>query len=148
MLSSWNESLSSESCGAAGGQPISPHWQIELSQDTKPEKQQLQLFYPARLRYRLQQLAWGNKYMTSILCDTIPSSVCNLSSLIFLPVAFNQLHGRLPPDLGLTLPNLGFLQIHNNFFFRGPIPETLSSALNITCLDVIQQLASLGKSPR
>jgi hypothetical protein len=60
MLSSWNESLSSESCGAAGGQPISPHWrQIELSQDTKPEKQQLQLFYPARVRSFVSSTAVG-----------------------------------------------------------------------------------------
>jgi Leucine-rich repeat (LRR) protein len=69
------------------------------------------------------------------LSGTIPPSIFNLSSLINFGVPVNQLHGSLPPDLGITLPNLEVLLLHTNLF-RGVIPVTLSNASSLSNIQI------------
>jgi hypothetical protein len=75
MLSSWNESLSSESCGAAGGQPISPHWrQSSFLRIPNLKNNSFSYSIPRELDRlsRLQQLAWGNN---TFISDEIPVNI-------------------------------------------------------------------------
>jgi Leucine-rich repeat (LRR) protein len=85
------------------------------------------------------------------LSVTIPPLIYNISSIFTFSVAQNQLHGRLPPDVGLTLPNLERFWGGLNSF-TGPIPMSLSNASRVRALDfptngltgtVPQNLASL-----
>ncbi|KAK2633255.1 hypothetical protein EUGRSUZ_L00221 [Eucalyptus grandis] len=66
--------------------------------------------------------------------DTIPISIFNISALTHLDVAYNQLEGGLPSDLGFTLPNIERIGMEYNHL-TGPIPESISNASN---LDKIQ----------
>ncbi|XP_058111182.1 LRR receptor-like serine/threonine-protein kinase EFR [Magnolia sinica] len=65
----------------------------------------------------------------------IPPSLYNLSSIKILDVGSNRLHGNLPPNLGLTLPNLRMLLVGSNQF-TGPIPVSLSNASGIVVIEL------------
>ncbi|KAL3729705.1 hypothetical protein ACJRO7_026787 [Eucalyptus globulus] len=66
--------------------------------------------------------------------DTIPISIFNISTLTLFDVAYNQLEGGLPSDLGFALPNIERIGMEYNHL-TGPIPESISNASN---LEVIQ----------
>lgn len=68
------------------------------------------------------------------LSGTIHSSLYNHSTIIVLDVANNQLHGSLPPELGLTLPKLEKLNLMSNRF-TGLIPFSLGNDSWIQHLD-------------
>ncbi|GLT33880.1 hypothetical protein SLA2020_084350 [Shorea laevis] len=62
------------------------------------------------------------------LSGVIPLAIYNLSSLIFLSLVVNQLlHGQIPNDIGLTLPNLQRIFCGSNYF-TGRLPISLSNA--------------------
>ncbi|XP_077232675.1 uncharacterized protein LOC143870049 [Tasmannia lanceolata] len=63
----------------------------------------------------------------------IPQPIYNLSSISSLSLAENQLHGSLPPDMGLSLPNLQWLLMDVNLF-TGPIPVSLCNASRLSIL--------------
>ncbi|XP_058111177.1 putative receptor-like protein kinase At3g47110 [Magnolia sinica] len=65
----------------------------------------------------------------------IPPSLYNLSSIKYLDVGDNRLHGNLPPNLGLTLPNLRRLYAASNQF-TGPIPVSLSNASGLVDIEL------------
>lgn len=73
---------------------------------------------------------------TNRLSGTLSSSIFNISSLIFFKVDENQLEGSLPPDLGITLPNLVYLSVADNQF-TGPIPASISNATKLTRLVIV-----------
>ncbi|MQL97353.1 hypothetical protein Taro_030046 [Colocasia esculenta] len=82
----------------------------------------------------LISLYWFN-VADNNLKGTIPSSLYNLSSLVFLDLGSNQrLSGTLPSDMGVSLPNLQFLSLSRNQF-HGSIPSSLPNA---SALSVIQ----------
>jgi Leucine-rich repeat (LRR) protein len=60
--------------------------------------------------------------------------IYNISSIYYFSVTQNQLHGSLPPDVGLTLPNLEILAGGVNSF-AGPTPASLSNASRLQLLD-------------
>ncbi|KAJ4723375.1 putative Receptor-kinase [Melia azedarach] len=66
---------------------------------------------------------------------SVPPSFYNLSSLTVISLPQNQIHGILPPSLGLTLPNLQFFQISENFF-AGSIPVSLSNASKLEWIEM------------
>ncbi|XP_030447879.1 probable LRR receptor-like serine/threonine-protein kinase At3g47570 [Syzygium oleosum] len=55
--------------------------------------------------------------------------------LVIVQFPDNQLEGSLPPDLGVTLPNLTVLNVANNSF-TGPIPASISNATNLMRLTI------------
>ncbi|CAI0549978.1 unnamed protein product [Linum tenue] len=65
----------------------------------------------------------------------IPASIFNLSSLLTLAFGFNQLHGSLPKNLGISLPNLQWLDVTDNQF-SGSVPASLSNASNLVILQL------------
>ncbi|CAN1295353.1 Probable LRR receptor-like serine/threonine-protein kinase At3g47570 [Linum perenne] len=70
------------------------------------------------------------------LSGEIPTSIFNLSSLTDLWLGFNnQLHGSLPWNLGVTLPNLKYFDVAFNQF-TGNIPSSLSNASNLAKLQL------------
>ncbi|VAI77748.1 unnamed protein product [Triticum turgidum subsp. durum] len=64
------------------------------------------------------------------LSGAVPPSLFNMSSLTFLGVANNSLVGRLPSNIGYTLPNIQDLILSSNKF-DGPIPASLPKAYNL-----------------
>ncbi|CAN1276752.1 Probable LRR receptor-like serine/threonine-protein kinase At3g47570 [Linum perenne] len=70
----------------------------------------------------------------NFLTGTIPSAIYNISSLYFFAVAQNQLHGQLPPDVGLKLPNLRTFSGGVNSF-TGRIPVSLANATGLQIVD-------------
>ncbi|XP_059428701.1 putative receptor-like protein kinase At3g47110 [Corylus avellana] len=71
------------------------------------------------------------------LSGTITHLIYNISFIYYFVVAQNQLHRSLPPDVGLTLPNLEtFFGSINSFI--GPIPSSLSNASRLWQLDFSQ----------
>ncbi|CAN1137314.1 Probable LRR receptor-like serine/threonine-protein kinase At3g47570 [Linum perenne] len=70
------------------------------------------------------------------LSGEIPASIFNLSSLTDLWFGFNyQLHGSLPWNLGVILPNLENFDVTANQF-TGSIPPSLSNASNLVLLQL------------
>ncbi|XP_043694953.1 probable LRR receptor-like serine/threonine-protein kinase At3g47570 isoform X1 [Telopea speciosissima] len=64
-----------------------------------------------------------------------PLSLYNLSSLETISLAINQLHGSLPQDIALTLPNLKILAISGNLF-SGRIPNSFSNISTLEKIDL------------
>lgn len=79
------------------------------------------------------------------LTGTIPSSLFNISTLKYLYAAYNQLSGILPPNLGVTLPNLEGLYLWGNKF-SGPIPYSISNASFLAHIDLSLN-SFIGKFP-
>ena len=63
--------------------------------------------------------------------------IYNISSIYHFAVAQNRLHGTLPPDVGLTLPNLKNFWGGSNLF-TGPIPLSFSNSSHLRSLDLGQ----------
>ena len=75
---------------------------------------------------RLGELSlWGNG-----LSGPIPSELGRLTNLRWLYLALNQLTGPIPTELG-RLTNLGGLDLGNNDFVAGSIPEWVSNLANL-----------------
>ncbi|XP_028063225.1 receptor kinase-like protein Xa21 [Camellia sinensis] len=60
------------------------------------------------------------------IAGEVPSSIY-ISTLSWFEIFDNQLRGSIPPDIGLTLPNLKVLFLPENKF-TGPLPISLSNA--------------------
>ncbi|CAL1363812.1 unnamed protein product [Linum trigynum] len=73
--------------------------------------------------------------MFNNLHGEIPASIFNLSALLTLSFGFNKLHGNLPRNLGISLPNLQWLDVVDNQF-SGSIPPSLSNASNLVQLQL------------
>ncbi|CAM0150183.1 unnamed protein product [Urochloa decumbens] len=58
-----------------------------------------------------------------------------MSSLIDFRVTMNELHGTLPHELGVHLPNLQYLRLGMNHF-TGSLPASLANATEIYSLDI------------
>ena len=69
------------------------------------------------------------------LSGEIPFSIFNISSLKFLSLTLNRLVGKLPSNIGLTLPKIRELCLASNHL-EGPIPSSLSNATYIEHLDL------------
>ncbi|CAN1295333.1 Probable LRR receptor-like serine/threonine-protein kinase At3g47570 [Linum perenne] len=70
------------------------------------------------------------------LSGEIPTSIFNLSSLTDLWFGYNyKLHGSLPWNLGVTLPNLENFDVAANQF-TGSVPPSLSNASNLVLLQL------------
>ncbi|GMP95384.1 hypothetical protein CsSME_00044458 [Camellia sinensis var. sinensis] len=85
-------------------------------------------FIPTQLGqlYKLEilQLSVNN------LSGMVPTLLYNISSIYYFSINANQLHGILPSDLGLTLPNLlGFYVALNQFY--GQIPSSIVNATRL-----------------
>uniref|UniRef100_A0A2N9GS27 non-specific serine/threonine protein kinase n=1 Tax=Fagus sylvatica TaxID=28930 RepID=A0A2N9GS27_FAGSY len=85
---------------------------------------------------RLSTLGFFQLYGNN-LSGTIPPLIYNISSIYYISVTQNQLHGSLPPDVGLTLPNLQIFAGGVNSF-TGTIPVSLSNASQLRLLDFAQ----------
>uniref|UniRef100_A0A5B7C875 non-specific serine/threonine protein kinase n=1 Tax=Davidia involucrata TaxID=16924 RepID=A0A5B7C875_DAVIN len=80
---------------------------------------------------------WGLRFIQLIsnkISGEIPSGLYNISTLSLFSVGHNQLRGSIPPDIGLTLPNLRFLELGHNWF-TGMIPISLSNASGLKVID-------------
>ncbi|CAI0396744.1 unnamed protein product [Linum tenue] len=73
--------------------------------------------------------------MYNNLHGEIPTSIFNLSTLLSLSFGFNKLHGNLPRNLGISLPNLQWLDVVDNQF-SGSVPASLSNASNLVLLQL------------
>ena len=69
------------------------------------------------------------------LSGEIPFSIFNTSSLKFLSLTLNRLVGKLPSNIGLTLPKIRELCLASNHM-EIPIPSSLSNASYIEHLDL------------
>ncbi|CAN1137344.1 Probable LRR receptor-like serine/threonine-protein kinase At3g47570 [Linum perenne] len=70
------------------------------------------------------------------LSGEIPASIFNLTSLTYLWLGFNyQLHGSLPWNLGVSLPNLEYFDVAFNLLI-GCVPPSLSNASNLVLLQI------------
>ncbi|CAL5341410.1 unnamed protein product [Camellia sinensis] len=68
------------------------------------------------------------------LSGKVPSGLYNISTIISLSVAVNQLEGNILRDIGSTLPNLKDLYIVGNLF-TGTLPTSLSNASELESID-------------
>ncbi|PPE01831.1 hypothetical protein GOBAR_DD01159 [Gossypium barbadense] len=73
------------------------------------------------------------------LTGTVHSSIYNMSSLVVLALASNHLWGRLPYDVGVTLPNLLVFNFCYNEFTGG----ILGSLHNLTNIKIIRMAHNL-----
>lgn len=64
----------------------------------------------------------------------LPSSICEMTSLTYMDVHFNELHG-LPYSIG-KLKNLEVLNLSSNFNYLTSIPDTIGDLLNLRELDI------------
>ncbi|KAJ7968753.1 Receptor-like protein kinase [Quillaja saponaria] len=69
------------------------------------------------------------------LTGDIPSAIINISTIVEILLTSNQLTSSLPPNLGLTLPNLERLHLYNNSL-TGPILSSISNSTKLTELDL------------
>ncbi|CAN1295352.1 Probable LRR receptor-like serine/threonine-protein kinase At3g47570 [Linum perenne] len=91
-----------------------------------------------RVPHTLGQLKSLTKLYLNInnLSGEIPASIFNLSSLTNLWFGLNyQLHGSIPWNLGLTLPNLERFDVAFNSL-NGSVPPSLSNASNLVLLQI------------
>ncbi|WMV19865.1 hypothetical protein MTR67_013250, partial [Solanum verrucosum] len=79
------------------------------------------------------------------LSGTLRPCLFNRSSIVAIDVRTNHLDGKLPPLLGITVPNLEFLSIYRNNV-TGNIPVTLSNATNLQSL-IASRNGLTGKVP-
>ncbi|CAL2229393.1 unnamed protein product [Prunus armeniaca] len=68
------------------------------------------------------------------LFGILPSSICNISSITSFDVTGNQLHGELPRNIGISLPNLEAFSCGMNNF-TGVIPASWSNSSGLQKLD-------------
>ncbi|PIA43754.1 hypothetical protein AQUCO_01800066v1, partial [Aquilegia coerulea] len=80
------------------------------------------------------------------LTGKFPSCFFNFSNIYIFSVALNNLEGSLPPNMGLTLPNLQRFAIGGNKF-SGHIPVSLSNATKLESFDISSN-AFTGSIPR
>uniref|UniRef100_A0A0E0BLD5 non-specific serine/threonine protein kinase n=1 Tax=Oryza glumipatula TaxID=40148 RepID=A0A0E0BLD5_9ORYZ len=69
------------------------------------------------------------------LTGTVPPSLYTISTLTYLGLGVNNLFGRIPTNIGYTLPNIETLILEGNHF-DGPLPTSLVNALNLQVLEV------------
>ncbi|ONI29517.1 hypothetical protein PRUPE_1G200500 [Prunus persica] len=82
---------------------------------------------------RLTHLAEFSISMNNLF-GIVPSSIYNISSITSFDVTGNQLRGELPPNVGISLPNLeSFSCAMNNF--TGAIPASWSNSSRLQKLD-------------
>ncbi|CAL2229003.1 unnamed protein product [Prunus armeniaca] len=79
------------------------------------------------------------------LSGMVPASIYNISSIYIFGVTQNQLHRELPPNAGITLPNLQVFVGGANSFTRN-IPASLSNASGLQVLDFARN-GFTGKLP-
>ncbi|KAI3888987.1 hypothetical protein MKX03_014035 [Papaver bracteatum] len=82
---------------------------------------------------RLQFLDISSNNLSGI----VPSSLYNISSLEVFSLMFNQLHGTIPFDIGLTLPNITYFSVSGNSF-TGIIPNSFSNSSSLQVLQLYQ----------
>ncbi|XP_022953006.1 receptor-like protein 12 [Cucurbita moschata] len=75
----------------------------------------------------------------------VPSSLCNLSSLIYLDISGNSIGGLLPGCMG-NFSSLEVLRLSDNMF-HGSIPDTFIGESNLRAID-FRQNQFQGKVPR
>ncbi|XP_028101302.1 receptor kinase-like protein Xa21 [Camellia sinensis] len=66
----------------------------------------------------------------------VPTSLYNISSIYLFSISSNQLHGILPPYLGLYLPNLLAFGVGLNQFY-GQIPSPIANATRVVQIDFV-----------
>ncbi|KAK6255093.1 hypothetical protein SCA6_016398 [Theobroma cacao] len=93
--------------------------------------------FPLQRHLILQETRVLRKFQLSgnHLTGEIPSSVYNVSSLVFLSVTQNNLGGKLPNDIVQAPPNLRQLYFTQNSF-EGIVPGSISNASGIEYLDL------------
>ncbi|KAK9081949.1 hypothetical protein Syun_030931 [Stephania yunnanensis] len=89
----------------------------------------------------LRELELGRNMLSS----TFPPSIYNTSSLEILVFSLNQIFGKLPSDIGLTLPNLDQFLINDNHFF-GYIPLSLFNIPTLSTLELANN-GFIGRVP-
>ncbi|CAL5432176.1 unnamed protein product [Camellia sinensis] len=70
------------------------------------------------------------------LSSMVPTSLYNISSIYLFSISSNQLHGILPPYLGLYLPNLLAFGVGLNQFY-GQIPSPIANATRVVQIDFV-----------
>ncbi|KAJ9145899.1 hypothetical protein P3X46_028227 [Hevea brasiliensis] len=74
-----------------------------------------------------EELSYLTCTLINYMEESPPHGLYNIYSIEIFNMYLNQLHGRIPSDIGLILPNLSsFVLAYNNF--TGSIPVTLSNA--------------------
>ncbi|ONI29519.1 hypothetical protein PRUPE_1G200700, partial [Prunus persica] len=79
---------------------------------------------------RLAEFSFGLNNLFGI----VPSSIYNISSITTFAVTGNHLHGELPPNVGISLPNLEIFTCGMNNF-TGAIPASWSNSSRLQNLD-------------
>ncbi|KAK9749246.1 hypothetical protein RND81_02G112500 [Saponaria officinalis] len=80
------------------------------------------------------------------LSGALPASLFNISSLQTIDLALNdQLHGELPPDMGIPTPYLVWLNLAGNYF-SGSIPMTITNLTNLEYMG-LNENSFTGKVP-
>ncbi|KAH9742005.1 protein kinase domain-containing protein [Citrus sinensis] len=88
-----------------------------------------------------KNLLWGSipPSIANLLAGTVPSTIYNMTSLVHLRLASNQLGGEIPYDVRDTLPNLlDFIYCFNRF--TGKIPGSLHNLTNIQIIRMTHNL--------
>lgn len=67
----------------------------------------------------------------------VPLPLYNISSIYKFSLVFNQLKGKLPPDMGFTLPNLKEFYIGVNKFSE-PLPPSIANASKLVYFDIAE----------
>lgn len=89
-------------------------------------------------------LAYINQIKNEVMYD-VPSSLCNLSSLIYLDISGNSIGGLLPGCMG-NFSSLEVLRLSDNMF-HGTIPDTFIGERNLRAID-FRQNQFQGQVPR